>query len=71
MDLVYKDKTNNIEAIEDRLRNLSLAYKIVKSGDIDLPALVDGKKSYIGYYKMNQYIDLLDREKEKWYYCDC
>lgn len=71
MDLVFKDKTDKIEAIEDRLRSLSLAFKLVKSRDADLPALVDGKTSYIGYYKMNQYIDLLDREKEKWYYCNC
>lgn len=71
MDLVYKIKTAKIEAIEDRLKNLSLAYKSVQSKDADLPALVDGKKSYIGYYKMGKYIDLLNSEKEKWYYCDC
>ena len=71
MDLVYKEKTNKIDAIEDRLRSLSLAFKLVQSEDADLPSLVDGKKSYIGHYKMNQYINLLDREKEQWYYCDC
>ncbi len=71
MDLVYKIKTSKIKAIEDRLKNMSLAYKLVESKDADLPALVDGNKSYVGYYKMHQYVDLLDREKEKWYYCDC
>ena len=71
MDLVYKEKTLKIDAIEERLKNLSLAFKLVESENADLPSLVDGKKSYIGYYKMDQFIDLLDREKEKWYYCDC
>ena len=71
MDLVYKFKTEKIEAIEDRLRNLSLAFRLVHNTNADLPALVDGKKSYIGHYKMSKYIDLLSSEKEKWYYCDC
>lgn len=57
MDFIYKEKTAKIEAMEDRLRNLSLAYKLVESDDADLPSFVDGKKSYIGHYKMNQYID--------------
>lgn len=71
MDLVFKSMTEATKAIEARLKNMSLAYKLVESNEVDLPALVDGSKSYIGYYKMHQYIDLLDREKEKWYYCDC
>lgn len=71
MDLIYINMTDAIKVIEDRLKNMTLAYKLVESKNVDLPALVDGNKSYIGYYKMHQYIDLLDREKEKWYYCDC
>ena len=71
MDLVYKKKTAKVIDVENRLKSLSLAYKLVASENADLPSLVDGKKSYIGYFKMNQYIDLLDHEKEKWYYCNC
>lgn len=71
MDLVFKEKSGKIEAIEGRLKSLSLAFKLVVSENADLPSLVDGKKSYIGFYKMNRYIDKLDQEKEKWYYCDC
>ena len=71
MDLVYKEKTAKIETVEDRLKSLSLAFKLVESENADLPSLVDGKKSYIGYFKMNKYIDQLDREKGQWYYCDC
>jgi hypothetical protein len=71
MDLVYKEKTAKIESVEDKLKNLSLAFKLVESENADLPSLVDGKKSYIGFYKMEQYIDQLDREKGQWYYCNC
>ncbi|MFT4533500.1 MAG: hypothetical protein ACJA1A_001051 [Saprospiraceae bacterium] len=69
MDLVFKKKSLKIEAIEGRLKSLSLAFKLIESENADLPSLVDGKKSYIGLYKMNRYIDKLDQEKEKWYYC--
>lgn len=71
MDLVFKNKTEDITAVEDRLKDLSLAYVMVEDGTIDSPALVDGKKSYEGLEAMNEYIDLLDREKGQWYYCDC
>jgi len=71
MDLVYKFKTKEIERIESRLRDLSLAYKLVTNGSSDEPALIDGSSQYFGISAMLEYIDLLDREKEKWYYCDC
>ena len=42
MDLVYKEKTAKIETVEDRLKSLSLAFKLVESENADLPSLVDG-----------------------------
>ena len=71
MDIIYKEKTAKIKTVEDRLKNLSLAFKLIDSKNDDPPSLADGKKSYIGYFKMNKYIDKLDREKDQWYYCDC
>ena len=71
MTLQYSSKTNDIIEIEDRLKKLSLAYKVVHSELEIEPALVDGSKSYTGIEKMHAYIDQLDGEKEQWYYCHC
>ncbi len=71
MKLLYSNETNEIVEIEQRLKKLSLAYKIVLSkADIE-PALIDGNKEYSGIDKMNIYLDQLDSEKEQWYYCNC
>jgi len=71
MTLHYSNKTAAINEIEDRLKKLSLAYKIVVMEDGNGPFLRDGKSEYLGIVKMNTYLDQLDREKEQWYYCDC
>ena len=71
MDLVYHKKTEEVNIIEERLKELSLAYKLVKTEDKDGLALVDGSKSYVGLEEMIAYVNLLDKEKGQWYYCDC
>ena len=69
MNLEYSKETKEITEIVNRLKGLTLAYKIVLSDEDVEPALIDGKKEYRGIDKMNIYIDQLDREKEQWYYC--
>jgi len=58
MKLIYKSTNKEIDAIIGRLKGLSLAYQLVI-------------ESYTGLDEINSYIDLLDQEKEQWYYCNC
>ncbi len=70
MTLRYKTKSEEIIELEERLKSLSLAFEIELSAD-DIPAIVEGKKEHRGIEEMINYIDMLDSEKEAWYYCDC
>lgn len=71
MQLLFSKRTQEIIDIEERLRVLTLAYKPVLGEANNEPALVDGRKEYLGIDKMNSYLDQLDSEKKQWYYCDC
>jgi len=71
MDLVYNKKTEQILEILSKIKELSLAYKEIIDPVANVPSIVDGSKSYTGIEEMKQYLELLDSEKGKWYYCDC
>ena len=71
MELHFSEKTEKVRNIEDRIKKMTLAYKIVTNQDVIQPAIVDGSKEYLGIDNMNIYLDQLDREKEQWYYCNC
>lgn len=71
MILHFSSDTNEVQEIESRLKHLSLAYSKMQSEDLSEPFISDGSKKYIGVKNMNAYIDVLDREKEQWYYCNC
>ena len=66
MELHYSKKTDEIINIEDRLRNMTLAFTVIISDQRKEPAFIDGSKEYLGIDKMNIYLDQLDREKEQW-----
>ena len=71
MELHFSEKTEEIKAIEDRIKKMTLAYKNKLDKEAVEPFLKDGSKIYLGIEKMNLYLDLLDQEKEQWYYCSC
>lgn len=71
MELHYSKMTSELEAILDRIHELTLAIQLVELSDEGDPALVDGSKKYLGLDKMNNYLNQLDNEKEQWYYCNC
>ena len=70
MKLVYSKETKRNIEIVNRLKELSLAYKIVLSVEAIVPALIEGITEYCGIDKWNLYKDQLDSEKEQWYYCN-
>jgi|GEM_PF-3237161 len=71
MKLIYKSTNKEIDAIIGRLKGLSLAYQLVIDKAQRDVQIMDGSKSYTGLDEINSYIDLLDQEKEQWYYCNC
>ena len=71
MEFYYTEKSPEVALIEERLKKMTLAYKVVEGDQGDLPYLKDGSKTYLGEDSMNRYLDVLDSEKEQWYYCNC
>jgi len=71
MEFRYATETKEIKALKERLRTLSLAYKMIEGHACQVPSFVDCKSEYLGCDKMHAYLDQLDREKEQWYYCNC
>jgi hypothetical protein len=71
MELHFSEKTVEITDIEDRIKKMSLAHKIIIKKEKVQPAIKDGSKVYLGIDNMNSYLDQLDQEKEQWYYCNC
>lgn len=71
MEFHFSTKTDEVDRIENRLKQMTLAYTISVSEEAIVPFLKDGSKEYHGIDKMDDYLDLLDREKEQWYYCNC
>ncbi|MDF1698626.1 MAG: hypothetical protein P1U56_22430 [Saprospiraceae bacterium] len=71
MKLRYSSRSKEVEEIEARLKQMTLAYSLDFNPDLLEPSFVDGSKEYLGVDKMNEYLDQLDREKEQWYYCSC
>ena len=71
MTLKYSNRTTKIAEIENRLRELTLAYHVEVSTEKTEPMLSEGRTEYLGIDKMNTFLDQLDREKEQWYYCGC
>ena len=71
MVLHFSKYTKELEDLESRIKTLSLAYSKNQNEGLEIPMLKDGSKEYKGIDTMNDYIDLLDLEKEQWYYCNC
>ncbi|MEM9549475.1 MAG: hypothetical protein AAGA77_26125 [Bacteroidota bacterium] len=71
MTLTYFNRTAEIAEIENRLKQLTLAYNLEERDGQEEPMFVDGKSKYVGIDEMNAYLDQLEREKEQWYYCGC
>ena len=71
MTLQYKVLNPFVTEIEDKLKELSLAFKKEQVSAKKSPTLVDGKKEIVGKKAILEHLRLLEGELNAWYYCDC
>jgi len=71
MTLEYHDSNAIVTEIEDKLKELSLAFKKAQTSKKNAITLVDGKKKIVGKKAIFEHLRLLEGELNSWYYCDC
>jgi hypothetical protein len=67
----YKSKDAKLEELEDRFRELSLAFKIEQVDQVEELTLFDGTLQVVGYEAIKSHLDQLSGELRHWYYCGC
>ena len=71
MLIQFKKKDAAFEAVTERLRELSLAFKTAEEQAADTIVLVDGDEKIVGQIAILQHLDILAGELNQWYYCNC
>jgi len=71
MTIRYRKWSKELEQIKQSIVSLSLSHTIEQDHSIQIPFIQTGKIKHEGYFQMKTYIDVLESEKEQWYYCDC
>jgi hypothetical protein len=69
--LKFAQPTNESQQIEERLKELSLAYKTETSISSKQVELTDGTTNVQGHEAIQNYLDQLSGELNQWYYCAC
>ena len=67
----YSKLTEEIKAVENRLQQLSLQYKIEEKEALEDIVLIEGKNRHLGLDRIHSLLDQLESEREQWYYCNC
>jgi len=57
--------------LEERLGQMSLAFKTELNSDLKEIVLAEGQKEVIGFENINAHLDELKKELHNWYYCNC
>ena len=71
MTLQYRVLNPFVREIEEKLKELSLAFKKEQISAKKSPVLVDGRKEIVGKNAILEHLRLLEGELNAWYYCDC
>lgn len=69
--LKYPSETPLTKELEERLIQLSLAYRKETDENLEAPLLVEGKITRSGEKDINEHLDGLARELYFWQYCSC
>lgn len=69
--LKYPPKALQRTELEDRLRQLSLAFRSEEDPKLEEPVLIEGRISYTGTANIMAHLDELARELYFWQYCNC
>ena len=68
--LTYRQSTQEVTLIKEKLASLSLAYSDQIQEDHAI-ALHDNDQVYIGKESIEKYLHQIEGELSQWYYCDC
>ena len=69
--LKYAQKNAEVTEIEDRLKQMSLSFKLEKREDLSEIILEEDKTRFSGFKSINDHLDQLSGELNSWYYCNC
>ena len=67
--LRYPTLTPKIQAIEERLKSISLDYLIQVSSRLKKVEMEDGKQLFVGEDAINKELNNLEEEAKQWWYC--
>lgn len=69
--LQYAERNAQVTELEERLKELSLAFQSEAKPQLQALQLVDGKKQLQGFPAIQTHLDELSKELHQWYYCNC
>ncbi|MEZ4884051.1 MAG: hypothetical protein R3E32_04860 [Chitinophagales bacterium] len=69
MTLIYQTQTEDVLEIEEKLEELSLAFKTEQVANTELPTLLEGENVIEGKEAIFIYLEELKGELFKSYYC--
>jgi len=67
----YKKRTEGINLIEARLKEMVLGHKLKESQTSKEVVLIEGQEKIEGFTAIHKYLDNLQGDLQKWWYCNC
>lgn len=71
MTLQYIEHNQQVVEVEERLKELSLAFQTQVQPQLAQLQLVDGEQQIEGFVAIQTHLDELSKELHQWYYCNC
>lgn len=71
IQIKYPEYNKEVEELEERLKGLSLAYKMEKSERLTQPSFEDGLTKVEGMDSIKEQLDKLQGELFEWWYGSC
>jgi hypothetical protein len=67
----FSEYNKNVQHIENRLKDMSLAFQLKQEQDIPKVMFEDGNIRLEGLEKIDKELDKLQSELKEWWYCSC
>ena len=67
----YSNYDQEVKDIEERLKDMSLAFKLKKEDELGTPVFEDVIIRVEGQEKIKAELDKLQEELKQWWYCSC
>lgn len=67
----YADYNKNVQHIEGRLKEMSLAFQLRQEKEVSEVVFEDGSIRLEGLEKIDKELDKLQSELKQWWYCNC